>query len=477
MFFFVVFITAPSVDKPNNLVQTSLKESLCKIHSINSPIDITSNTQLATWASSGDGTSGNPYIIENRIIICAYSFNETGISIQNTNKYFILKNITVSHCYTGFYFSHVIFGSISNSYAINDSYIDFYLEFSSYNSLTNNKAMNSIFDPSIIMDTTRGFILYSSSYNNLASNTAVNLSDAFLLDFSSFNSLTNNTAINSEYIGEIYPPMNYQQPGNITTNNIFIGGGFILSDSSDISLTSNTAINDGEGFVLTSSSKNTLENNIAINNTGGIALYSSSYNILENNKITNSTYTGLSLFNSSSNILTSNTVIKNNDGFYLTNSSTNILRNNIGSDNRQYDYVAVNSLGNSLIANRFNDVYSVSILAFNPKIFLGTLCIIVIVIVLLSGLLMFFPSKNNLKNNNRLHLNTDDESTKIDPSKDVAIAINLVETILTESYQAPDYETTLKIQQGRFPDYITFKQALDKGITTYTEWLRYNKKH
>ena len=61
------------------------------------------------------------------------------------------------------------------------------------------------------------------------------------------------------------------------------------------------------------------------------------------------------------------------------------------------------------------------------------------------------------------------------PDNDVSSAIILVEDILKESYQAPDYETALKTQQGGFPDYATYRQALDKGITTYTDWKKYQK--
>lgn len=63
------------------------------------PFNITNNAELTALATSGDGISGNPYIIENLIINnCT---GQTGIFIQNTNKYFILRNITVSGCYTG----------------------------------------------------------------------------------------------------------------------------------------------------------------------------------------------------------------------------------------------------------------------------------------------------------------------------------------------------------------------------------------
>ena len=69
------------------------------------------------------------------------------------------------------------------------------------------------------------------------------------------------------------------------------------------------------------------------------------------------------------------------------------------------------------------------------------------------------------------------ESSQIFLSNTIEPKITLIEDIIKESYQAPDYETALKIQQGGFPDYNTFKQASDKGIITYTEWIKYQQEH
>ena len=69
-----------------------------------------------------------------------------------------------------------------------------------------------------------------------------------------------------------------------------------------------------------------------------------------------------------------------------------------------------------------------------------------------------------------------DEPMKVVSSKEIILTpIKLVEDITNELYQAPDYETAMEIQQNGFPDYITFKQALNKGITTYEEWIKYQK--
>ena len=68
-------------------------------------------------------------------------------------------------------------------------------------------------------------------------------------------------------------------------------------------------------------------------------------------------------------------------------------------------------------------------------------------------------------------------STKMISNKDTITPVTQIETIIVESYQAPDYETAVKIQQRGFPDYTTYKRAIDKGILTYTEWIKYQKEH
>lgn len=75
-----------------------------------SPINITKNAELATMAITGDGSNTNPYIIEN-FLINSCKKNESGINVQNTNKYFVLRNINVSNCTAGFSFTNVTFSN------------------------------------------------------------------------------------------------------------------------------------------------------------------------------------------------------------------------------------------------------------------------------------------------------------------------------------------------------------------------------
>ena len=91
--------------------------------------------------------------------------------------------------------------------------------------------------------------------------------------------------------------------------------------------------------------------------------------------------------------------------------------------------------------------------------------------------------RKNVKQNDAFNSNfrtvyhtSNNQFIKTSSSNDMSIATNLIEEILKETYQAPDYETAIKIQQNGFPDFATYKQALDNRITTYAEWLEYQKK-
>ena len=445
LFIFTSTTTHTTTTECKNTTKTQMKEVFSSVNFGNTPIAITSNAQLAAQATSGDGSSDNPYILENYSISnCGPNIN--GVSIENTNKYFILRNISVSHCQNGFFFLHVTHGSIDNSFAANN---------------------------------VSGFVLSSSSYNSLTENTAINEGYGFRLVNSSNNVLNGNIVTNSAYGFRL----EYLSSHNVLTKNIATDNneGFLLSYSSYNSLTDNAATNNKfTGFDLEYSSINALTRNTATNNNnGGFLLYFSSYNALTQNAATNNNYSGFDLGHASDNALTGNIAEKNAyNGFLLEISSTkNILRYNIGIENHLYDYIADHSPNNILFYNRFITAYFSPVEPFNPLAFSGALGIILVIIVLIVELRIALPSTDRLSvSKKQQHLNTNDKISGLVSDNDAATAIILVETILEESYHAPDYETAVKIQQGGFPDYATFKQALDKGITTYVEWLNYQKK-
>ena len=429
-FIIICFIIPLAIDIPShssNSVQVLPEDSFKSIDLTNTPINIIGNVQLASWSSAGDGSRRNPYIIENYNIDC--TSNITGVSIQNTNMYFILRKINVSNCVDGFYFDRVSFGSITNSYATNNSDNGVLLAGpSSNNILMNNVAVNNI---------NYGFELESLSIKNtLIDNVATQNGNGFYLVDSSDNSLSNNTATQNGNTG-IY-----------TTENL--GYGFWILTSSNNSLTNNLAAqNNGDGFSLTSSSNNSLSNNLATQNGNGFSLTGSFYNILLHNTATsnidhgfyvtkyvyfplppvssfnntlsyNSAYNdsiGYEIFSSYSNMFFNNSAMYNNlYGFELDSSSNNTLISNTGQHNHIYDYYEVSSLNNVLTNNLFgNSVIPNTTSAPSPSsidiigfIILSIIILIgigLVVFVSLKGksINTFLDAKKNFEYNNQLN--------------------------------------------------------------------------
>jgi len=141
---------------------------------------------------AGNGTYDNPYIIENHEIVAS---EEHGIHIQNTNVYFIIRNVTVSNGRSnykyGFYLRNVTNGKLENNTANNNVY-GFFLKDSYNNTLTGNEVTNNTY---------YGFFLDSSNNNILTKNIATGNLNGFTLTSSNYNTLTNNTANNNDQHG------------------------------------------------------------------------------------------------------------------------------------------------------------------------------------------------------------------------------------------------------------------------------------
>ena len=83
--------------------KTSLFKDNLEQHFItisDSTLYIDGNGNLNNTATFGNGTIGNPYIIEN-YIINASGLGVDGICIKNTNAHFILSNCTVTNADSG----------------------------------------------------------------------------------------------------------------------------------------------------------------------------------------------------------------------------------------------------------------------------------------------------------------------------------------------------------------------------------------
>jgi len=220
-------------------------------------IFIDGNTQLANAASSGDGSIANPYIIKNKIISVT---EDDGISICNTNAYFILENCLITNSkvnYAGIRLYNVTNAKIKNVTASNN-YCGIYLNSSNYNTL-----INITTD-----DTTFGFYLYYSNFNTLT-----------------------DIITDTNYAGIYLYNCNYTTITDSTTSNNYLG--IELYRSNYNTLTENTVINNSKGIRLVGSNFNIIKGNKLCANQINIEEIICTGNIIENNDCDSNPITGI----------------------------------------------------------------------------------------------------------------------------------------------------------------------------------------
>jgi parallel beta-helix repeat protein len=256
------------------------------------PIHITSNSDFASQASAngwpGDGSQGNPYIID------GYDIDGQGgtycIWIENTDVWFVIRNCNLWNATsdasepwgTGISLKNVTNGTLANNHCSSNS---------------------------------RGILLYSSS---------------------NYNNITNNNCSGNSYYGiSLYSSSNY----NITNNNCSgnTNGVYLYSSSNYNNITNNNCSGNSHGISLYSSSNNNITNNNCSGNSRyGIYLYSSSYNNITNNNCSYNSYYGILLDSSSNNNITYNNFYHNTQyAINITSSSTGnaIHHNNFWQNN------------------------------------------------------------------------------------------------------------------------------------------------
>jgi parallel beta-helix repeat protein len=361
-----------------------------------SPIYIQNDTYFSLEKGvnvGGSGTADDPYIIENWAIDAS---DGVGIDIQNTTKYFIVRNCLVENggslC-DGIRLYNVINGRIENNICSNNANYGINLESASNNNLINNTCSNNSW-PGINLR-------YSSNYNTLAGNTCEgNSGNGIKLESSSNNTITNNNCSNNHGYGiTLESSSNYNTlAGNTcenhhgsgyyyyginldsSSNNTLAGNtcegnsthGIYLGSSSSNNLTNNTCSNNGSvGINLYSSSNNTLTGNTCENNTSyGIWLYlSSNYNNLTNNTCENNTDIGIDLgFSSNYNTMTGNTCSNNiYSGIILESApSNNNIDNNTCSNNGAYGIYLSGSFNNTLTNNNCSNNNTGIYLNYSP---------------------------------------------------------------------------------------------------------------
>jgi parallel beta-helix repeat protein len=248
-------------------------------------IHVDGNTEFHQTATAqnftGNGTYSNPYIIENYEIIASTGH---GIHIQNTDIYFIIKNVGVSN------------GRSNN-------YFGFYLENVTNGRLEDNTANNNVY----------GFLLKDSYNNTLEGNTALDNLNGIKLNFSTYNNLTYNNISNNRHGLSLASSYYNSLIGNEVTDNTYLG--VYLDSSNNNSIIENTATGNLNGFTLSSSNNNTITNNTANDNDQhGFHLWHSNNNIVTNNIANNNLKYGIYLEESKFNEISGNTLEGNGLG-------------------------------------------------------------------------------------------------------------------------------------------------------------------
>ncbi|MFX1483164.1 MAG: nitrous oxide reductase family maturation protein NosD [Promethearchaeota archaeon] len=315
-----------------------------------SPITIISDIDFLNQGWSGNGTGGNPYLIEGLNI----TDSSTGISISDTRVYFEIRNCLVSSISPsgnpGIYLENVTHGIVDS--CLIDSH-DFGIELyrSYYCTLINNTAAKNqqygyrfylsenctLFENRAYSNLNHGMYFVSSDNATLIGNIAFNNSfDGFHFEGAPHNCvLIGNEAIENGNNG-IYFWYSYLA---ILRNNLAKGNheqGFRLYNTISSELSHNTAIDNQHGFMLESADGSTLTNNTSVNNT------SNGFHLLVTNDL----------------FLNSNVARRNDQqGFFFSYSDNCRLVNNTAQDNRwagfSFGYTDFNDLiNNSALENR-----------------------------------------------------------------------------------------------------------------------------
>lgn len=259
-----------------------------------SPISIDGNAQLAAAASSGNGSSGNPYIIKNKIINTSGS---NGITIFNTNAYFILRNCTVTNtgkAYTGILLYNVTHARLENITANNNG-LGIELKLSNYNILNGTIANNNFYcgislwrcNSSTLIATTTNHCPYgldvdhSNSTNLIGITANDNWQIGLYVIKSHNNTITGATTNNNSYGIDLYFSYNITLTASTANDNTY--DGIYLAASHDSRIIGNTANNNAIGIDIQSSNYNTIKGNTLHGNAECIVEESSTGNIQENN--------------------------------------------------------------------------------------------------------------------------------------------------------------------------------------------------
>ncbi|MFX0141979.1 MAG: nitrous oxide reductase family maturation protein NosD, partial [Candidatus Hodarchaeota archaeon] len=322
-----------------------------KESSSDAPIFVDGNDDLTQFP--GNGTEGNPYVIQNYVI---HSMSGgPAIEIRNTDAFLIIKNCTVSGSITHMQGGIVLYScknvKITECTAKNNS-VGIKLQYShnnivSHNNVSYNHWMGIYLagsDNNIISENF-GFksgifitIHWWSQKNEISGNNATDFGVGIQVAYSNNNTVLNNMVTNSPDrvgIAVAHSPSNIISGNDVSYTNIGIE--VIFSDNNMFS--GNTATHTINGILLIGSNNSIISGNYLIENeAGGIGLSNSINNNIFENDLLYNYQAGIGLFTSYNNTISKNNISLNliYGGILLQNADFNIIQNNFITENKEY---------------------------------------------------------------------------------------------------------------------------------------------
>ena len=340
------------------------------------PVYIDDNTDFETLRFPGDGTQGNPYMINNFYFMDSSS---TLIHIENTTAYFRISNNVFNGLGSNFNcikLVNVTYGTIEYN-IICDIQSGIYLQESSSNTLSTN-TIHDISFSAIDLDNSHNNIIVSNNISDCAAdaiwliesdtntitgnrinNCSYSFNEAIYLENSCDNNIISGNTISNCRDNGIYL---YESCNNNTLSDNMIYSsssyGIYLSSSHNNTLTNHTIYDCDIGIYLDSSRNNTLSGNTIHHCGTNIYLESSHNNTLSGNTVYDNVHeTSITLESSSNNTVSGDTIYNcGASGLYLSSSSNyNTLSGNTIHDGYTGIYLSSSSNYNTLSSNTIHD--------------------------------------------------------------------------------------------------------------------------
>ncbi|MHA1166919.1 MAG: NosD domain-containing protein [Candidatus Hodarchaeales archaeon] len=275
------------------------------------PVSITSDADFVSLGCSGDGSSENPYIIEDYRIETS---EEKAISISSTSSYFVIRNCFLVANARGIDISDVADGTatvINNT--CSDSVYGMYIWSTTDVAVSNNDLINNDY----------GLFIHSCPNSNVTSNNCFDNDRGILLRYSPSSNVINNTFTNDGGLDFDETSVNDYQ-SNTVDNNTVNGKefGYLVEQA-------NTTISDpkfGQLFLIGCSNV-TVTNQQLINVSLGMRLRYGNGNIITNNSIT-SISMGIRLDWETDTKICNNTIKGGYTPIYNRVSSWTVISNN-----------------------------------------------------------------------------------------------------------------------------------------------------